>query len=109
MAQNTNSPTKPNKISNTLDSVKEDSIKKEIVSQRAIGRKNFMGMVIAGAMIVLGFILMLGEPSTTNEFNPDIFSTRRIVVGPMIAFLGFVLMAIALIISPSKSQNKEKA
>ncbi|MBP3589475.1 MAG: DUF3098 domain-containing protein, partial [Muribaculaceae bacterium] len=56
----------------------------------------------AGAMIVLGFILMLGGSTTEAEFNPDIFSTRRIVVGPAIAFLGFVAMAIAIIIKPRK-------
>ena len=30
----------------------------------------------------------------------DIFSTRRIVVGPTIAFLGFLLMAFAIIVKP---------
>ncbi|MDE5662395.1 MAG: DUF3098 domain-containing protein, partial [Muribaculaceae bacterium] len=42
---------------------------------------NFIAMAIAGALIVVGFILMLGDSSTTESFNPDIFSTRRIVVG----------------------------
>ena len=57
-------------------------------------RANFIGMAIAGAMIVTGF------SSTTEAFNPDIFSVRRIVVGPCLAFLGFVAMAIAIIIDP---------
>jgi len=65
-------------------------------------RKNFIGMLIAGAMIVIGFLLILGGSSTPDSFNPDIFSTRRIVVGPLIAFLGFVGMAVAIIIKPSK-------
>ncbi len=63
-------------------------------------RANFIGMAIAGAMIVTGFLLMLGGSSTTEAFNPDIFSVRRIVVGPCLAFLGFVAMAIAIIIDP---------
>lgn len=61
-------------------------------------KKNFIAMAIAGAMIVIGFLLMLGGSSTADEFNPDIFSTRRIVVGPCIAFLGYVAMAIAIIV-----------
>ncbi len=65
-------------------------------------RGNFTGMAIACAMIVLGFVLMLGSSSTADAFNPDIFSTRRIIVGPIIAFIGFVLMAIAIIIDPEK-------
>ena len=60
-----------------------------------LGRNNFIIMAVAGVMIVLGFLLMLGGSSTNEAFNPDIFSTRRIVVGPAICFLGFVLMAIA--------------
>lgn len=65
-------------------------------------RANFIGMAIAGAMIVVGFLLMLGGSSSPEEFNPDIFSTRRIVVGPCIAFLGFVAMAVAIIIDPKR-------
>lgn len=57
---------------------------------------NFILMAVAGLVIVLGFILMTGAPSTSTEFNPDIFSTRRIVVGPTIAFLGFIFMGIAI-------------
>ncbi|MDE6628400.1 MAG: DUF3098 domain-containing protein [Muribaculaceae bacterium] len=56
-------------------------------------------MVVAGARTVLGCLLMLGRGSTT-QFNPDIFSARRIVVGPTIAFIGFVVMGIAIIRKP---------
>ncbi len=69
-------------------------------SAMPLQRANFIGMAIAGAMIVTGFLLMLGGSSTTEAFNPDIFSVRRIVVGPCLAFLGFVAMAIAIIIDP---------
>ena len=69
-------------------------------------RRNFIFMAIAGAMIVIGFILMLGSGSQTPDgnFNPDIFSTRRIVIGPALAFLGFVAMAAAIIIRPEKKK-----
>ncbi len=58
---------------------------------------NFILMAVCGAMIVIGFLLMLGEGNNVEQFNADIFSTRRIVVGPTIAFLGFVGMAFAII------------
>ena len=63
-------------------------------------------MLVCGVIILVGFLLMLGEPSG-EEFNPDIFSTRRIVVGPTMAFVGFVLMGFAIIYSPRK-KNKEE-
>ena len=62
-------------------------------------------MAVAGVMIVVGFLLMLGAPSTADEFNPDIFSTRRIVVGQCIAFIGFVAMAVAIIIRPKDKKD----
>jgi len=63
-------------------------------------KNNFIAMGISAALIFIGFLLMLGDSSTTENFNPDIFSARRIVVGPLIAFIGFVSMAIAIIIKP---------
>lgn len=72
-------------------------------------KANFVAMAVAGAMIVIGFLLMLGGSSTVEEFNPDIFSTRRIVVGPCIAFLGFVAMAVAIIIDPAKLEKFKKS
>lgn len=52
-------------------------------------------------LIVVGFLLMSGGSSSIeNGFNPDIFSFRRIVLGPAIAFLGYLLMAFAIIGNP---------
>lgn len=61
---------------------------------------NFKYMAIAGAAIIIGFLLMLGGTSTPDRFEPEIFSTRRIVIGPAIAFLGFVAMGVAIIYRP---------
>lgn len=79
-----------------------DGIDHQEFNTLPLGRNNFILMAVAGVMIVVGFLLMLGGSSTPEEFNPDIFSTRRIVVGPTIAFLGFVGMAIAVCIKPAK-------
>lgn len=73
-------------------------------NEMALSRTNYIYMAIAGVMIVVGFLLMLGPSSTADAFEPDIFSTRRIVVGPTIAFLGFLGMAIAIIV-PAKSKH----
>ena len=72
----------------------------ESFDHKPLGRNNFIGMIVAAVMIVGGFLLMLGGSSTEEAFNPDIFSTRRIVVGPAVTFLGFVAMAVAVWIIP---------
>lgn len=64
---------------------------------------NFILMAIAGLMIVVGFLLIAGGGSETGEFNPEVFSVRRIVVGPTIAFLGFVFMGVGIMWNGKKS------
>ncbi len=63
---------------------------------------NLILIVVSFAIIVLGFCLMGGEPSGATEYNPDIFSFRRITVGPMTALLGFVLMIFAILFKGKK-------
>lgn len=80
----------------------ETSIDYESKEQLPLLRRNFIMMIIAGAMILIGFMLMLGGSTTIDSFNADIFSTRRIVIGPTITFLGFVFMGVAIILRPGK-------
>lgn len=75
-------------------------------SQRPFSKVNFYMMGGCLVLIVLGFLLMSGGGSGDATFNPEIFSTRRIVVGPLLAFLGFLLMAFAIVWSPAKRKAK---
>lgn len=65
-------------------------------------KRNAILIGISLIVIVLGFALMAGEPSGATEYNPDIFSFRRITVGPMISLLGFVLMVVAILFNSRK-------
>lgn len=69
----------------------------------ALSKQNFMLMAIAFVFIIIGFVLMTGS-TTFQEFNEDIFSTRRLTVGPMLALFGFVSMIVAIMWKP---KNKE--
>lgn len=83
----------------------KDELKRESFFQLPLLRTNFIMMAIAGVMIVGGFLLMTGSPASATEFNPDIFSARRIVVGPTIAFLGFIFMGVAIMWNGRKDPN----
>lgn len=63
---------------------------------------NAILIAISLVIIVVGFALMVGTPSGATEYNPDIFSVRRITVGPMIALLGFLTMIVAILYKPRK-------
>lgn len=90
---------RPQKSNSAIESQPKDRM--------ALGRRNFIFMAVAGAMIIVGFLLMLGPSATPDHYEPDIFSTRRIVIGPLVAFLGFVAMSVAIIISPTKKSKVE--
>lgn len=69
-------------------------------------KMNIIFMAVSILLIVIGFVLMSGGGSSVEEgFNPDIFSTRRIVVGPTLSFIGFLAMAFAIIYSPKKNRK----
>jgi len=64
-----------------------------------LSKINLILIAVAFVIIIAGFVLMSGS-STVVEFNPDIFSTRRIVVGPVVSFIGFIFMIIAILYKP---------
>ena len=69
-----------------------------------LGKTNLQLIAAGFVVIVLGFLLMTGAPSGV-EFNPDIFSTRRIVVGPMISFFGFLFIVFAILYKPKTEKE----
>lgn len=71
----------------------------------ALGKLNYIICAVSFALIIIGFLLMTGS-STSIEggFQPDIFSTRRIVAGPMLSFFGFLLMIVG-ILYPTKREE----
>ena len=51
----------------------------------AFGKENFILIAVAVAVIAIGFMLMSGGGSQDpTGFNPEIFSSRRIVVAPAV-------------------------
>lgn len=93
-------PTKNTRVQAAPKTADRDILVREGKSAMPLERSNFKIMIIAAVMIIAGFMLMLGGSSTETEFNPDIFSTRRIVIGPTIAFLGFIVMGYGIIFLP---------
>ena len=57
--------------------------------KQSLPKLNLILIAVSFVIIIIGFALMVGAPSG-EEYNPDIFSTRRITIGPMISLFGFV-------------------
>ena len=66
---------------------------------------NFILMAICLLLIIIGFWLMTGDANEGAQFNKNLFETSRVTTGPIIAFLGFVLMAFAIIFRKKDNTN----
>jgi NADH:ubiquinone oxidoreductase subunit 2 (subunit N) len=69
-----------------------------------IGKINLILIAVGFLIIVLGFVLMTGS-TTGTEFNPDIFSTRRITVAPVVLFSGFIFIIFAILFKPKNKKG----
>ena len=73
----------------------------------AFDKVNFILLAAGMLIVVLGFILMSGSESTESTFDPNIFSSMRIKVAPIICFVGFVSIIYAVIRKPKDSKTQE--
>lgn len=68
------------------------------------GKENYKWMLIGLAMIVVGYLLMMGTDANTvdgkydpNSWNEDIFSIRRIRIAPLLVVAGFAVEVYAIL------------
>ena len=66
----------------------------------AFDKVNYILLAVSMAVVVIGFLLMIGPNSSDTAFEPDIFSARRIKVAPVVCLLGFVSMIYAVVRKP---------
>lgn len=70
---------------------------------RRLARKNLCLIAIGLLVVVIGFILVaVGPVSGLHNYEPDIFSARRIAVGPMIVFAGYLFIMFGIWYKPKK-------
>lgn len=73
----------------------------------ALGRENYILLIIGFAIIIFGFILMIGgKAENPNEFNEEIFSFRRITLAPIIVLFGFLFEIYAIMKKPKETVEK---
>jgi len=67
--------------------------------QLALSKQNLILLAIGVLVIFIGFALMMGSSSGV-EYNPDIFSFRRITLAPMVILGGFLFVIFAILWKP---------
>ena len=71
-----------------------------------LGKLNFILLGVSLVLIVVGFVMMSGSSNTGDVFNSSIFDSSRIVMAPMLVFIGFLLVAVSIVVRiPQKKNN----
>lgn len=71
------------------------------------GKHNYQIFIAGIALIVLGYLLMIGGGSDDpNVFNPAIFDTQRITIAPMVCLLGFVVVIVGIMRRPKAAPGQ---
>lgn len=72
----------------------------------ALGKENYKLLIIGFAIIVLGFILMIGGKAESPEvFNEEVFSFRRITLAPVVVLFGFIFEIYAIMKKPKETEE----
>ncbi len=70
-------------------------------------KENYILLIIGFAVIMLGFLLMMGGKSDDpNIFNEEIFNFRRITLAPILVLFGFVFEIWAIMKKPKEAKSE---
>ena len=84
---------------NKPSSKKEVKRGKEVIDF-PFGRENYIMMIVCIAVVIIGFMLMSGGGEDPVKYDPSIFSTRRIVIAPIVVIAGFIIGFFAIMRKP---------
>ena len=71
----------------------------------AFGKINYILLVVGLVIVVIGLFIMSGPGTTEVAFNPEIFSSRRIDVAPMVCLAGFVFIVFGILFRGREEKN----
>ncbi len=70
-------------------------------------RENYKLLIIGFAIIMLGFVLMMGGKSDDpSVFNEQIFNFRRITLAPIMVLFGFIFEIWAIMKKPKEKKSE---
>ena len=73
----------------------------------AFTKTNYILTAVGMAIIIIGLLLMTGPNCTAENFEPDIFSVRRIKIAPLVTLIGFISVIVAIMYRPKNESKNE--
>ena len=103
--------TKKKQVSKKPSSSKAKPVKENAATKTAVagdpslafafGKENYRLLLIGLAVILLGFLLMIGGGSDDpNVFSEDLFSFRRMTLAPILVLAGYIIEIYAIMKKP---------
>jgi membrane-bound ClpP family serine protease len=84
--------------------------KTEREHQLVFTRENYKLLIIGAVIIVIGFLLMAGgKAESPDQFNPEIFSFRRITLAPLLVLFGFAFEIYAIMKKPKANKEEQSS
>lgn len=72
----------------------------------ALDKENYILLAIAFAIVIIGFLLMIGGGSDDpNVFSEAIYGFQRITLAPIVVLFGFVFAIYAIMKKPRVDKN----
>lgn len=71
-------------------------------------KMNYILMGIGAILLLIGYICLAGGDVPDEVFDGEIFNTRRIVVAPILIFIGLVVEIVAIMWHPKATENKNQ-
>ncbi len=69
--------------------------------EMALDKENYILLAISFAIVIIGFILMIGGKSDDPQvFNEAVYGFRRITLAPMVVLFGFIFAIYAIMKKP---------
>ena len=94
---------KPNTVNTKGNTQEEVKNKFDFV----FGKKNYILMITGIVIMAIGYLCLIGGGSEDpNVFNDAIFSTRRMVVAPILIIAGLVIEVFAIMIKGEKKDEE---
>lgn len=66
---------------------------------------NYYLLLLAGSLVVLGFLLMTGNSASGDDAFDKIFSFRRITLAPVVILTGYILIIPAIMWNRKSDHN----
>lgn len=71
-------------------------------------KMNYILMGVGALVLIIGYFCLSGGKVPDNEFDGEIFNTRRLVVAPILIFLGLLTEIVAIMWHPKVPKNENE-